>query len=400
MHSYTYLLIGGGMAADAAARGIRDLDGEVSIGIVGAEPTAPVQRPYLTKKLWLDSGTPFDDVWLRTAEDTGAVLRLGERVVELDTAAHVARTDVGEEYRYDRALLATSGTPRRIGLPEHDRVIPFRTVRDYQRLRELAGNGRHVAVVGGGFIGTELAAALAQNDTRVTMVFPEALVGAATYPAPLAAHLDAAFGGAGVEVRGGTTLASGRVRDDGSGVVLTTSDGDAIEADAVVLGLGIEIDLSLAEAAGLRTERGGVVVDSFLRSSDRDVFAAGDVARYPDKILGRTRVEHVEAAQTMGRQAGRNLAGAAEEYTFTPSFYSDLFADGFEAVGRLDARLGTVEDWRTPPGGDGQPEGVVYYLEGDRVVGVLLWNTWDSTDKARAVLARGRVDPAELPGTI
>jgi NADPH-dependent 2,4-dienoyl-CoA reductase/sulfur reductase-like enzyme len=393
--SYDYVIVGAGMAGDAAARGIREVDPGGSIAVIGREPTAPVTRPALTKALWTDPEFTFDQVWLHTAEDTGAELLLGESVVAIDRAARTVTTDADVTLRYGRLLLATSGHPRRVGgLEESGRVLYFRTVRDYERLRDLAGGGRHVVVVGGGYIGTELAAALAQNDTRVTLVHPQQTLTAATFPAGLAAHLERMYVERGVEVLGGARVASGTSGPDGVTVVL--EDGREIAADAAVVGAGIAVETDLARAAGLDVDD-GIVVDDRLRTSDPAVFAAGDVAQYPDRILGRRRVEHVDNATTMGRQAGRNLAGADEPYDHTPFFYSDLFEAGYEAVGRLDSSLDTVEDWHVEP----YDTGVVYYLDGSRVAGVLLWNVWDATDRAREVIAGQQdVRPEALRGLI
>lgn len=177
---------------------------------------------------------------------------------------------------------------------------------------------------------------------------------------------------------------------------LTLDDGSVLEADAVVAGLGIEPATQLAADAGL-TVRDGIVVSSTLLTDDDSVFAAGDVAEYPDRILGTRRVEHVDNAQQQGRQAGRNLADADETYDHTPMFYSDVFDMGYEAVGQVSTKLRTVEDWQDPT-----VTGVVYYLDDDDLVrGVLLWNVWDKTDEARKVLADANSLTADmLPGRI
>jgi len=393
--SYDYVVVGAGMAGDAAAHGIREVDPAGTILVVGREPTAPVTRPALTKKLWTDPEFAFDQVWLRTAEETGAELLLGESVIGVDTAARTITTDADVTVGYGALLLATSGHPRRLpGVADSGRVIYFRTVRDYERLRDLAGDGRHVVVVGGGYIGTELAAALVQNDTRVTLVFPQDVLTGSTFPDALARRVERRYAEAGVTLLRGTTVAAAESGPDG--VTVTLDDGRTVAADGVVVGAGLQIETDLARSAGLEVDD-GVLVDDRLRTSDPHVWAAGDVAQYPDRLLGSRRVEHVDNATTMGRQAGRNLAGADEPYDHTPFFYSDLFELGYEAVGRLDASLETVEDWHA----DDLGAGVVYYLDGGRVAGVLLWNVWDATDRAREVIAtQTDVRPEALRGLI
>jgi NADPH-dependent 2,4-dienoyl-CoA reductase/sulfur reductase-like enzyme len=150
----------------------------------------------------------------------------------------------------------------------------------------------------------------------------------------------------------------------------------------VVAGLGIEPNVELAQAASLKVEN-GIVVDELLRTSHPDIYAAGDVAAFHNPALGkRIRVEHEDNANTMGRLAGRNMAGQSEPYNHLPSFYSDMFELGYEAVGELDSRLETFADWKQP-----NKEGVIYYLQNGRVRGVLLWNVWGQVDAARELIA-------------
>lgn len=388
---HTYLIVGGGMAADAAARGIRELDGTGSIGIVAAEQDPPATRPALSKKLWTDPGFAFEQIWTNTEQDTGATRYAELRAVSIDRATRTVRTADGRELGYTSLLLATGGTPRTLDLPADDRVIDFRTVEDYRRLRARSGHGRRVAVVGGSFIGTELAAALVQNETRTTLVFPDDVLGGAVFPADLAARFQRLFADAGVELLPGVRVEGGHL--DPEAVTLELSDGTTTRAPTVVVGLGIRPNDDLAKAAGLAVED-GVVVDDRLRTSDPLVFAAGDVASYPDAILGRRRIEHVDNATHMGHQAGRNMAGADEPYDYTPYFYSVVFGNRYEAVGTLDASMTTVEDWT--PGGHA---GVVYYVDGGRVAGVLLWNVDDARDAARDVIAHA-TDTQALHGRI
>lgn len=393
MHTdYDHLIVGGGMAADAAARGIRELDQDGTIGIIGEESTAPFPRPALSKKLWTDPDFGEDEAALSTAGETGATLHLGVRAQDLDTDRRVVMTDKGDTFGYGRLLLATGGHPRQVpSLPPASRVIYYRTLEHYHRVRAAIADGTSVAVVGGGYIGSEIAAALAQNGCEVTLIHPGDVVGEHFLPAELAEVYEREFTDHGVTVRGGAKVEGGTSTP--SGVELTLSDGSVVTADLAVVGLGIEPAGALAGDGGIeRSDDGGIVVDEHLTTSAPDVLAAGDVAEYPDAILGRRRVEHVDNAQQMGRVAGRIMAGSDEVYDHTPYFYSDVFDIGYEAVGTLDAGLETVVD----PQDDGY---VVYYLDDDEVVGVLLWGVWDATDQAREVIASGE-RPESFTGLI
>jgi NADPH-dependent 2,4-dienoyl-CoA reductase/sulfur reductase-like enzyme len=391
---FDHLIVGGGMVADTAARGIREIDADGSIGILSDDVDAPYTRPALSKKLWTDEEFTWDKVPLGTADDTGADIRLRTRVTAIRPEEREVDAD-GETFSYGTLLLATGGKP--VALPIEDRsngerALTFRTAEDYRRLRSLADGVDRIAVVGGGYIGSELAAALVQNGVDTVLIHTGAVLGDAVFPAALAERFEKLFRDAGVEIVAGSKVARGDA--DATGARLELENGDVVRADAVVSGLGIEVATDLAEGAGLTVDD-GIVVDAQLRTSTDGVWAAGDVASYPDRILGRRRVEHVDNANEQGRAAGRNLAGAAEPYTHTPYYYSAVFGIRYEAVGTLDAALDTVEDWIDPE------HGVVYYLDDDRVVGVLLWNVEDARDAARKVLAEAdRLSRDDLPGRI
>ncbi|HET9275117.1 MAG TPA: FAD-dependent oxidoreductase [Gemmatimonadales bacterium] len=376
MARYDYLIVGGGMTADAAARGIREADPSGSLAVIAAEPHPPYNRPPLSKGLW--KGDAPDTIWRKT-DEAGAELLLGRRVTSLDPKEKRVRDDRGGEHGYGKLLLATGGTPRR--LPgESDRIIYFRTWDDYVRLHSFAGRELRFAVIGGGFIGTEIAAALRMTGRDVTMLVPEPGLGARVYPAKLSAFLVDYYREKGVEVRTGEGMRG--FRPKGEGFVIQTTTGAELEADVDVAGLGIQPAVELAEQAGLATDN-GIVVDEHLRTSDSGIYAAGDVASFHNPALGnRLRVEHEDNANTMGRFAGLNMAGRPTPYHHLPFFYSDLFDLGYEAVGDTDARHETVADWKDP-----FREGVVYYLRDGRIRGVLLWNTWGQVDNARALIA-------------
>jgi 3-phenylpropionate/trans-cinnamate dioxygenase ferredoxin reductase component len=384
MKTSRYLIAGGGMTGDAATQGIRDHDADGSITLVGSELHPPYKRPPLTKGLW--SGGDEAKIWRGTA-DRGVDLVLGRSIVSLDLDAKRATDDAGDEYAWEKLLLATGGTPRELGNADGD-VIYFRTLDDYRKLRALADGGAHVVIVGGGFIGSELAAALTGAGARVTMLFPEAAIASRVFPSPLAQFVTEYYREKGVEVLTGETVESVQ------GGVLTTGTGRVVEGDAVVTGLGIVPNVALADAAGLQVDN-GIVVDEYGRVDGRDdVFAAGDVANFPLVALGHTaRVEHEDHAVTHGKTVGANMAGAGQPYDHLPSFYSDLFDLGYEAVGDVDARLETVERWDEP-----NRKGVVAYVDGDRRPrGFLLWNTWYKLDEARKLIRAAQpVDEGSL----
>ncbi|HXF95219.1 MAG TPA: FAD/NAD(P)-binding oxidoreductase [Gemmatimonadales bacterium] len=390
MAHYDYLVIGGGMTADAAVRGIREADPAGSVGLIGAEPHPPYNRPPLSKGLW--KGEPVESIWRKTAE-AGAELLLGRRVTAIDAAGKRVVDQRGGEHTFGKLLLATGGTPRRLPL-QSEQVIYFRTYDDYVRLRALAQHTLRFAVIGGGFIGTEIAAALRLRGRDVTMLVPEEGLGARVFPADLSRFLVDYYREKGVEVRTGEGMRG--LRPQAGRVAVQTTSGEEFPADVVVAGLGIQPDVELAEQAGLRVEN-GVVVDEFLRTSRPDIYAAGDVANFYNPALGmRLRVEHEDNANTMGRVAGLNMAGRATPYHHLPFFYSDLFDLGYEAVGDTDPRYETVADWKEP-----FREGVVYYLKDGRVRGVLLWNTWGQVDHARALIAEpGPFSGAALRGRL
>src|SRR5438874_2365079 len=390
MRDYTYVIVGGGMTADAAVEGIRLADPAGPLAVIGAEPHPQYNRPPLSKGLW--KGDPEGGIW-RQAATTGAELHLGRRVVGIDLQGRSVTDDRGVQYGFKKLLLATGGAPRRLPL-QSDQVIYFRTLDDYRRLRGLAEQQLRFAVVGGGFIGSEVAAALRLQGRDVTMLVPEAGLGARVFPADLSRFLVDYYRQKGVTMRTGEGMA-GLDRRAGSALVRTTTGGELV-ADVLVAGLGIVPAVELAEQAGVGVDN-GVVVDQFCRTSHPDVYAAGDVANFANPALGtRLRVEHEDNANTMGRTAGFNMAGRATRYDHLPFFYSDLFDLGYEAVGELDARLETVADWKEP-----FREGVVYYLRDGRVRGVLLWNTWGQVDHARALIAeRGPFRPADLKGRL
>jgi 3-phenylpropionate/trans-cinnamate dioxygenase ferredoxin reductase component len=373
--AYRYLIVGGGMTGDSACRGIRDHDSEGSIGLFGAESYEPYARPPLSKALW--KGKEERSIF-RGTPDLGVDIHISRRIVGLNLDERRVTDDAGEDHTYDKLLLATGGKPRE--LPDAEGVVYFRTLETYHHLRDVAGDGVRAAVVGGGFIGSEIAAALAMNGCEVTILFPEDGIGARLFPAELALFVNDYYRDQGV------TVLPGEHVEEVSGGSLRTKDGTTIDADVIVAGLGIEPATDLAESVGLEVDD-GIVVDEYGRASRRDdVFAAGDVARFPVLALGESRrVEHEDHANTHGQVVGANMAGAKKQYLHLPFFYSDLFDLGYEAVGDVDSRLDTVAEWAEP-----NRKGVVAYVDGDgKARGFLLWDVWGKVDSARELIRAG-----------
>ncbi|HZV12757.1 MAG TPA: FAD-dependent oxidoreductase [Candidatus Kapabacteria bacterium] len=375
MAHYNYLIVGGGMAADAAVQGIREIDQQGSIGMISRELHPPYNRPPLSKALW--KGDSIETIW-RGTEKRNVTMHLGRTAALLDVNKKLVADEINNFYTFDKLLLATGGTPRRLPYGGND-IIYYRTLDDYISLRLIAEKKERFAIIGGGFIGSEIAAALAMNGKKVTMLFPEDGLGFRIFPADMARFLNDFYRTKDVTILAGENVTNAFKR--GASYIVQTKSGKEIPTDCIIAGIGIQPDIALATAAGLQCDN-GIIVDDYLRTIHPDIYAAGDVANFHSPVLEkRLRLEHEDNANTMGSIAGHNMAGKNEPYHYIPIFYSDLFELGYEAVGELDSRLETYADWKEP-----FREGVVYYLQDQRVRGVLLVNTWGQVDAARKLI--------------
>jgi NADPH-dependent 2,4-dienoyl-CoA reductase/sulfur reductase-like enzyme len=394
MRNYNYLIVGGGMTAAAAVAGIREIDRKGTIGLIGAEPHPPYDRPPLTKALW--KGDPLDSIW-RNVDRQGVRSHIGRTAQGLDAKNRQVVDDQGVSYIYGKLLLATGCTPRRLPFGE-GKITYFRTVEDWERVYAMVGHGKRIAIVGGGFVASELAASLANNNQHVVMIFPGEGIGSRMYPPELAAFLNGVYREKGVEVLPGSTVTGCELRDGKPVLAVRRDPAGAereVQVDGVVAGIGVQPNVELAKAAGLKVED-GIRVDSSLRTSDPRIYAAGDVASFYDPALNEwRRVEHADNATTMGGFVGVAMAGRTVVYDHTPFFYSDFFDFGYEAVGHVDSRLEMVTDWTVPC-----REGVIYYLRDGRVRGVLLWNIWGQVDAARRLIAPGSSAVTSLIGLL
>lgn len=216
------------------------------------------------------------------------------------------------------------------------------------------------------------------------MIFPGEGIGSRMYPPELAVFLNGVYRDKGVEVLAGSTVTGCEMRDHKCVLTVRRDSASAereVRVDGVVAGIGVQPNVELAEAAGLKIED-GIRVDASLRTSDPNIYAAGDVASFYDQSLNEwRRVEHADNATTMGGFVGVAMAGRTVVYDHTPFFYSDFFDFGYEAVGHVDSRLEMVSDWTVP-----NREGVIYYLRSGRVRGALLWNIWGQVDAVRRLI--------------
>jgi NADPH-dependent 2,4-dienoyl-CoA reductase/sulfur reductase-like enzyme len=384
--SYRYVIVGAGLAGTSAAQAIRERDHSGGILLLGAEKHFPYDRPPLSKKLWTGAAGVEK---IRLHEENfyaqeGITLALGHRVVSIDARHKTLLDSQGRRIRYERLLLATGGAPRRLPISgeDLDGVCYFRTLDDYLELREKAAPGRSAVVIGGGFIGSEIAAALTLNKVDVTMIFPSPYLCHRVFPESLGRAMQKVYRDRGVNILSddepvAITSVRGRLRT-------RTRAGHEIDADMVAVGVGIAPQTALAREAGLAL-RDGVVVDKFLETSRPGIYAAGDLAAFPCPALGRRlRMEHWDNARAQGLRAGDNMAGGRQSYSYLPYFFSDLFDFGYEAVGDVDASLETRCEWQ-----EQNRTGTVYYRKDDRVRGALMCNIWGQVDAARELILQG-----------
>lgn len=395
--TYDYVIVGGGLAGASAIQGIRELDVAGSVLMICAEKHLPYDRPPLSKQLWFGK-QKVEDIFLhdRSFYDKHKVTLLaGTKATALNSGGKTVTVN-GEVYGYGKLLLATGGTPRHLAISGGDLegICYFRSLDDYLHIRNAAAEGKSAVIIGGGFIGSELAAALNANKLNVTMIFPDKTLCSRVFPASLGQAVQQRYQEKGVCVLTEDKPVS--ISKEGGRFVTQTGNGKTIESDLVIAGVGIMPEVELAKSGGLETGN-GIVVDEYLEASVSGIYAAGDNAFFPCRALGQQmHMEHWDCAFSQGKQAGRNMAGAHESFAYLPYFFSDLFEFGYEAVGEVDSRLETVADWQKE-----SDTGIIYYLRDGKIRGVMMCNVWGKIDAARALVGKGeKVAPEMLYGLI
>lgn len=384
-----HLLIGGGMASAHCAAELRRRGAEGSVLLVGREPEPPYERPPLSKD-YLRGESAREDAYVNPAgwyEENGVELLTGVNAMSLDPAARTAKLQGGEEVAFGQALLATGAMVNilRLDGAENEGIHYLRAFGNSDAIRADAEAAEHVVLVGGSYIGTEVAASLTAKGVDCTVVMLEEVALSRTFGEAAGRWFQQQLEAHGVVFHGGEELEA--FEGDGRVGGVVTKSGKAIECDAVVVGAGVRPDAMLAQRAGLAVED-GIVCDSKLRTSAEGIYAAGDCCSYESVVHGRRlRVEHWDVAMQQGMHAAANMLGEGRDYEVVPYFFSDL-ADwaSLEYVG--PAAQWDEEVWRGDPEAG---EFSVWYLKDGRVAGALAVGRSEDLAEARRMLA-DRVD--------
>lgn len=395
MSSETFVVVGAGLAAGRAVTSMREAGFDGHLVVVGNEPHLPYERPPLSKS-YLMGQTEFDAAFVHPSgwyEEHDVDVRLGTTVTGIDRAERALATDDNGRIGYDALLLTTGAIPRT--LPQADEsgasVAYLRTVEDSDRIKAALTPGSHVAVVGAGWIGLEVAAAARTAGATVTVVESLDLPLLRVLGPEVAEVFAGLHREHEVDLRTSAHLT--RVEAAGDRAVLHLRDGADVEADLVVVGIGVTPNSGLAEAAGIDVDN-GILVDEYLRTSDPRVYAAGDVANAWHPLLGRRlRVEHWDTAIGQGSAVGRTMAGQPTAYDRLPYFFTDQYDLGMEYIGAL--------------GPEGYDEVILrgdldsrvftaFWVSHGQVVAGMHANDWDAITPVRAIVEAGDVDLARL----
>jgi 3-phenylpropionate/trans-cinnamate dioxygenase ferredoxin reductase subunit len=338
-----FVIVGAGEAGARAAIGLREQGFDGDVTLVGGETHLPYERPPLSKDGMV--AEVFAAKTIATAErlaEAGVAFRGGVQVAGIDRAGKRLAMGDGSALPYDKLLLATGASPRRLAGVEGERIVYLRTIEDAQRLRGALGVGRHIAIIGGGFIGLELAASARARGAEVTLIEALPRLLSRGVPEAIAGQIAARHLAGGVRLVFGNAIAG--IESGADSAAVTLASGMRVEADLVLIGIGAVPNVGLAETAGLAIDN-GIAVDGQLATGDADIFAAGDCASFPLAIYGgrRVRLESWRNAQDQGNLAAHNMQGAGEVGASVPWFWSDQYELTLQIAGLADEGAVTVE---------------------------------------------------------
>ncbi|TDU87398.1 3-phenylpropionate/trans-cinnamate dioxygenase ferredoxin reductase subunit [Kribbella voronezhensis] len=396
------VIVGASLAGASAAETLRDEGWTGAIVLIGSETELPYERPPLSKDVLLgkketESAQLHDQQWY---DDNNIELRLGTTVTAIDPAAKTVTLDDGSQRSYDKLLIATGSRVRQLDVPGADLpgVHYLRTAAESQTLTDAYAAKPRVVVVGAGWIGLEAASAARERGSEVTVVEPQSTA--------LASVMGETVGGIyadlhrqhGVDLRFGTGVDGLEGTDKVTGV--RTSNGEVIPADLVIVGVGVQPNTELAEAAGIevasREDGSGIVTGPDLRTSAPDVYAAGDVVRWDHPLLGRSiRVEHWQNAKDTGKAAAKAMLGQDVSHDLIPYFFTDQYDLGMEYVGDVPRGMSPHVVLRGDPASGAY---LAFWLDDDNhVLAGMHVNTWGAIDGVRDLIRSGRsVDPERL----
>lgn len=449
-----YLLIGAGSASFNAYRAIRTVDPTAKVLVIGEEAYHPYMRPPLSKEVWFDKKTDVAETLSFTQWDGnsrslfyeptsfyftvkevldnkngGIAIIRGKKVVKVDPVHQAVYLDKGEKISYNKCLIATGSKPKNIPIFENaDKSIKkhitlFKTIQDFKKLDKVCKKSDSIVIVGGGFLGSELACGLARKGAsssfKVTQVFPETGNMGKVLPEYLSIWASKKLASEGVEVIPEVEVKG--VSKQGNKIELQLSNNQTISADHVIVAVGSDPNTDFAKVSGLEVDpqHGGFVVNTEMEAR-KNLWVAGDASCFYDVNLGRRRVEHHDHAVVSGRLAGENMAGNAKPYWHQSMFWSDLGPDiGFEAIGIIDSSLPTIgiftkpnetdtdeekdksetnqesaskskletdSVFRSPKSADNYSKGILFYVRDDVIVGIVLWNVFGKMPIARQVI--------------
>ena len=391
------VIIGGGLAGAKTAEALREKEFTGSLTLVAAEDHLPYERPPLSKEYLGGTGS-LDDAIVKPAdwyEENNVTLKQGVRATKVDSANHQVTLDDGSVLDYDKLVLATGSTVRKLPIPgaDADNVYYLRTVEDSDAIRATFGDDKKLAIIGGGWIGLEVASAARGAGTAVTVLEGAKLPLLRILGDTVAQVFADLHTSNHVDLRTEVKIQD-IVTEGGRAVGVRLADGTIIEADNIVIGVGVAPAVDLAEAAGLEVDN-GVLVDASLRTSDPDIFAVGDIANHDHPVLGhRIRVEHWATALNQPATAAAAALGEGVQYTNLPYFFTDQFDLGCEYVGHA-----TGSEEQVYIRGDLEKrEFVAFWVNDDnQILAAMNVNIWDVPDEVKPLIAEGKkIDPDKL----